>query len=307
MNATLTARQTSTGLSLHIVTLTTCHNRREFSLNALRDLHRQDLPDSDFTFSHVVVDDGSTDGTSTAIQAEFPDVELVTGSGNLFWAGGMRFGWEQSVRKKSFDYLFVYNDDIRLEPDALSILLEAAEFIELPCVVAGSFLSTDGRRTTYGGRSRSSSRHPLKFAELVEPNGTIQRADTLNMNGALISRSALDSVGFLSDFCVHSVADFEYGLKLRKAGGEVIVASRHIGYCDFNPASESLPQDAKTFSEGLQQLFDAKREPFKQRLRYYRAHAGWLWPVYWVTPYLTFIPRYLVSRLKRQNRGVDAF
>ena len=288
-----------------IATLTTCHNRKDCTLAALSGLHAQALPEG-VSLEHVIVDDGSSDGTAAAVKKEFPDVEVVAGEGDLYWAGGMRFGWEQAVRHMEFDHLFVYNDDVRLEPTALADLLAACTDRPGPVVVAGSFLSLDGRRTTYGGRRRSSRRHPLKFAEIVEPDGTVQEADTLNMNGALISKSALDSVGFLSNYFVHSGADFEYGLKLRKAGGRVLVAPRYIGRCDMNPASEQLPENEASLRDGLRKLFDSKREPFRQRLAYYRRHGGALWPAWWLAPYVTIWFRHLGRRFSRANRTAQA-
>ena len=111
---------------MRIVTLATCHNRREKTLSALNDLYAQELPES-VNVEHVLVDDGSTDGTAAAVAERFPDVEIVPGAGKLFWAGGMRYGWEQAVRGKMFDYLLVYNDDVRLETSALQQLLETSE------------------------------------------------------------------------------------------------------------------------------------------------------------------------------------
>ena len=284
---------------MHIVTLTTCHNRRDGTLAALSDLHAQDLP-ADVTLAHVIVDDGSTDGTAQAVSKLFPNVEIVQGSGHLYWAGGMRHGWEKAVSTKTFDYLFVYNDDVRLAKSAIKELVRSGAALLKPGmephVIVGSFLSQNGSVTTYGGRSRSSRWHPLKFAHLVEPDGTLQEADTLNMNGALISRSALSQVGFLSNYFIHSGADFEYGLKLRQAGGTVYVSERHIGRCDLNPETNVLPEHARSLRDSLERLFDRKREPFRQRLNYYRQHGGLLWPAFWITPYITIWFRHLLKR-----------
>lgn len=269
-----------------VLTLTTCHNRRARTLVALDDLHKQQVPEGT-VLMHLIVDDGSTDGTKETVRAAFPDVTVIDGDGALFWAGGMRHGWERHARHQEFDYLFVYNDDCRFEEDALASLLAAAPSPKEPAVMVGTFRNMDGTTTTYGARRRSSRWHPFKFGRIVEPDGTVQRADTLNMNGALISRGALEKVGFLSEYFVHSNADFEYGLKLRKAGGQVLVAPQHIGRCAINPASNIGPHDAPTMRAALKMLFDPKREPFGQRLQLYQRHGGWLWPLFWVAPYLT--------------------
>ena len=184
---------------MQIVTLTTCHNRSDSTLAALSDLHEQELPHG-VSVEHVLVDDGSTDGTSKAVNDCFPDVEILEGNGALFWAGGMRYGWTNSVAAKSFDYLFVYNDDVHFYKTAIDDLLQASKSLigedESPHVIVGSFISSNGEFTTYGGRRKSSLWHPLKFANIVEPNGSLQAADTLNMNGALISARLFDKLGF---------------------------------------------------------------------------------------------------------------
>jgi GT2 family glycosyltransferase len=282
----MSAPEQNTSATRRVLTLATCHNRRECTLAALGDLHAQQLP-ACTAVEHVIVDDGSTDETGKAVRAAYPGVTVVEGEGNLFWAGGMRLGWQHYARKQPLDYLFVYNDDGRFEPDALASLLAAAPGPHVPAVIVGSFWDMEGTTTTYGARRRSSRWHPLKFGRVVEPDGTVQQAETLNMNGALISRGALERVGFLSDYFVHSNADFEYGLKLRKAGGHVLVAPRHIGRCEMNPSSQLTPHHAPTLRAALGMLFDPKREPFKQRLKLYRQHGGLLWPLLWVVPYVT--------------------
>lgn len=295
----MTAPLPTTKTGPRVLTLATCHNRRACTLAALGDLHAQQLPEG-AVLAHAIVDDGSTDGTGDAVRAAYPDVTVIAGDGALFWAGGMRHGWQQHARHQAFDYLFVYNDDGRFDPDALACLLAAAPGPDVPAVVVGSFRDMEGTTTTYGARRRSSRWHPFKFGRIVEPDGTVQQAETLNMNGALIARAALERVGFLSEYFVHSNADFEYGLKLRKAGGQVVVAPRHIGRCAMNPASRVTPLDAPTLRDAISMLFDPKREPFGQRLRLYRQHGGWLWPLFWVVPYVTI---WLYPFRQRYQRG----
>ena len=125
-------------------------------------------------------------------------------------------------RPQAFDYLFVYNDDVRLDKSAIADLVKSSlalmERRAEPCH-HGLLLQRRWRATTYGGRRRSSRWHPLKFAHLVEPDGTLKRADAEHERGLDFAIGPVPRRGFFSDYFVHSGADFEFGLKLRKAGG----------------------------------------------------------------------------------------
>ena len=80
-----------TNLSIHnsksscfpsIAILITCHNRRDTTLTCLSNLTQQTLSSTVY-----LVDDGSTDDTSLAVQSQYPDVNILSGSGSLFWGG----------------------------------------------------------------------------------------------------------------------------------------------------------------------------------------------------------------------------
>ena len=64
--------------------------------------------------------------------------EVISASGDLFWARGMATA-EASAMRSDPDYLLWLNDDVRLYPDALRRLLRAAEvFPRHPVLLAGS-------------------------------------------------------------------------------------------------------------------------------------------------------------------------
>ena len=274
---------------MHIVALACCRNRRQLTLSAISDLYGQNLS-NDIKLSIVLVDDASSDGTSQSVLDLYPNVELVDGSGDLYWAGGMRFGWQQVVSHMDFDYLFVFNDDTRFFPDALSHLTNVAKQcygINSSFALVGSVTDPITGNISYGGRIRSSRLHPLKFANLVFPNGHIQTADVCNMNAVLLSRNALKNVGFLSPFFIHSGADFEYCLRLRKSRGSVFVAPKIIGTCAPNPSICLRKKFTRTIRDRLDYLFDIKREPPRQRWEMYRRHGGPYWLLLFFIPYLT--------------------
>lgn len=275
---------------MKIVTLTTSYNRKELTLKALGSLALQKLP-INTSIAHYLVDDACTDGTVEAVTKFFPTVNIVSSDGDLFWAGGMRFGWYEAVRHLDYDYIFVYNDDGIFFSNALTSLLETAVLLRgsgepHEHIISGSFLDSTGRFMTYGGVKRSSAWHPLRFA-LVKPYSKHYRfVDTVNMNGCLISREAVDCVGFLSEYFIHSGADYEYGLKLRSCGGVAVISPGFVGLCDANPI---INVNKLSYLERLRYLFGPKGQPLRQRLIYYYKHGGIFWFFWFVLPYLRLL------------------
>ena len=289
---------------IHIATLTTCHNRRALTLASVADLKNQTLS-SEVELSHFIVDDGSTDGTAVEIAERFPDVQVIEGNGVLYWAGGMRLGWERAVKNSRLDFLFVYNDDVQLGTSALGHLLKVGATFENgeghSCyAVVGSFSDRCGE-TSYGGVFKESAWHPYRFSQLDPPKFGYVKADTMNMNACLISKNALEKIGFLDDHFVHSGADFDYGLRLKKAGGAVLVASGYVGQCERNPEQKSTVTNFGDISRRYRELTDPKMEPLKQHLYFCRQHGGILWPVWFFARYLKPIGEWLKALFERKR------
>ena len=296
---------------MKIVTLATSHNRKHKTLAALKSLHNQTLPDN-VRIQHVVVDDGSVDHTSEMINKYFPNVVILKGTGNLYWAGGMRFGWREYVKNIDFDLMLLYNDDVYLEPDALIRLLNTSAIFQYEggCkdhVVVGSF--HDGATppiTTYGGLLRGTSWHPLRFRIIDPPKEKYTCVETLNMNSCLITKALIDKVGFLSDYFIHSGADFEFGLKTIKAGGKVVLAHGYLGECKRNLMHDNFIESSRSLIDCYMNFLGTKQQPFLQRLRYFKTHGGYLWVVFFASPYLYLPFKYAwLKFLRFMVRGLN--
>lgn len=75
----------------------------------------------------VLLVENSTDHTIIdAIRAQFPDIEILETGRNLGYAGGNNAGILRAMKQEP-EYIFVLNNDISVEPDALTTLVHELE------------------------------------------------------------------------------------------------------------------------------------------------------------------------------------
>jgi GT2 family glycosyltransferase len=84
-----------------------------------------------------LVDDGSTDSTAAWVRANYPDVVILSGDGNLWWTAATNLGVRRAL-EEDFDYVLTINNDSIVSPDFLSHLVSTA--IRHPSTIVGSCL-----------------------------------------------------------------------------------------------------------------------------------------------------------------------
>jgi len=67
-------------------------NRKDCVKNVLEDIEKQEK--GDYEISTIMVVDGSNDGTSEMIKADFPKVHCVFGKGNWWYTRSMNEGFQ---------------------------------------------------------------------------------------------------------------------------------------------------------------------------------------------------------------------
>ena len=98
------------------------HNRVQLTQGCLLSLRRQTRND----FKVVVIDDGSTDGTSEMVSSSFPESLLLRGDGNLWWTGATNLGVRHALDWGA-TYLMTLNDDVIATEDFVEKMLSWAE------------------------------------------------------------------------------------------------------------------------------------------------------------------------------------
>lgn len=100
--------------------ITPVYNRKATTLKCLQhlsqigDLHRYQV---------VIVDDGSTDGTAAVINVAYPDVAVLTGSGDLWWTGAVAMGMQYAAEQGAEFFIWL-NDDCLPNAGTIAALVE---------------------------------------------------------------------------------------------------------------------------------------------------------------------------------------
>lgn len=279
-----------------IIGMVTCFNRIETTRIFLESFYNLNL-NSRVELILYLLDDGSTDGTSEMILENFPQVKLLRSKGGNFWAGGMRMIYQSIQEADVVDYthLFVLNDDIVLERGAVLDTLSILERSYWNCpkysyTAVMSMFDKEVGRVVYGGLINR-SRLGGFILDIVEPTDEIGMAQTLNMNAALISRGAIEQIGFLDKRFAHHRADIDFGLRLVKSGGHVLVMPGVHGLCTLNTYRSYNYLMERNLLRRILLLFHPKNEPILERWIFYSRHSRGFGFFIYFFPYLTvFFP-----------------
>ncbi|MFI6806226.1 glycosyltransferase family 2 protein [Streptomyces luteogriseus] len=285
-----------------VVVLIACHNRRESTVRCLRSLIGQGGPE--VSVSVVLTDDGSTDGTARAAREVWPGIRVLQGDGGLFWAKAMALA---ASAAGDYDFLLWLNDDVTLDPGALSDLLRTHGSLsgsdKGDLIVVGALRDPHSGAVTYSGVHRRSRLRPVQFST-VPPAERPVRAETMNGNLVLIPRRVVQRVGQIDARYSHGLADFDYGLRARRLGCAIWVAPGALGTCARNPTAGSWTDPALSVRQRLRLARHPKGLPPGSWLRFTRRHAGPVWPVYWLSPYARLLAGAALLRMRGGVRGL---
>jgi GT2 family glycosyltransferase len=271
-----------------IAVLITSYNRREKTLVCLKNLMEQEgIPGLEM--SVYLVDDNSTDGTSDAVRTHYPAVNIIKGTGQLFWAGGMRTAWREALKaREKFDYYLLVNDDTFLFKNALKNLFDDKKTVGENAIIVGSIKDPFTGNFSYGGRVLK-NKYNISTKILIPNNKCPQQCDFGNGNLMLIPAPVVEKIGILTDTYTHGLADIEYTTKAKKAHIPSYISTVYLGECknDFDPARNSR----LTLKQRIEYLYSVKGHSYREYLHFIRNHFPLYLPQAWLSLWIkTILP-----------------
>jgi len=220
-------------MTVHV--LIPVHNRAGITIGCLSHLAAQTYPD----MKVVVVDDGSTDGTSGKIKETYPDAEILQGDGNLWWTGAMHMGVEHILKTaRPGDFILSLNDDTTFGEDYISTLVEAS--VANGRAVTGSLCWRRGVIDDYfiqggsfnwtGWRGKMTTHYETDGQDMPD---VIEGLDFIFGRGVLIPVEVFEKAGnYNYRDLPHYGGDTEFTFRAKAAGFKLIISTKALVYVD---------------------------------------------------------------------------
>jgi GT2 family glycosyltransferase len=257
-----------------IATLMTCHNRKASTIACLDRLLKNTLPEN-HTLDIFLVDDGSTDGTAQAVNTHYPQVNVITGNGNLYWNGGMQLAWENALPHNA-DFFLWLNDDVELKENALETLLSTYQSVRTDSsdpVIIGNLCDEKTGELSYGGCAVDKGLLHFR-ARKLPVSDTVTACDTINGNVVLIPKPTVARIGTLNKNFTHAMGDFDYGLRCTAAGVPIFSTAGFIGTCSNNTISNTWTDPTIPLKSRLAKLKLPTGLPPYEYFLYNKAHTN---------------------------------
>lgn len=190
----------------------------------LEALLRQTLPLSEV----VVVDNASSDGTTELLRQRYPQIKHLRLSSNQGVGGAQAVGIDYAVLQKKYDWVWLLDDDSVPAMDALEKLLEAFNAMkgteDTIGILASLPVDTSSGEKIVGWMWRYGWTNPSP--EVLKQR--FWRVDAVISSGTLIRRQVVECVGLpRADFFMDFV-DYEYCLRVRDKGYDVVIVPESI-------------------------------------------------------------------------------
>lgn len=185
------------------------HNRKEITLTFIRNLKQQTIA----SFKLILIDDGSSDGTSESVRKELQETIILQGNGSLWWAGSLQLGLEYlKLHAQNDSSVLIINDDTILPPNFIEIGLNY--LIKNPNSLVCSNYKVKGKFITAGVK--------IDWTRMRFKSSPLD-IDCVPTRGLFLRMSSFEKIGgFHPVLLPHYLSDYEFTIRAKRKGHKLL-------------------------------------------------------------------------------------
>lgn len=244
---------------MNIAIIISTFNRLSSLENTLLKLSKLNLP-TEVVTNIFLIDSGSKDGTSEYIQKHFKQIFLVNGAYNWWWTKCMNEGFKKAI-ELSYDFVLILNDDIEIQPDYLTTLLNDYATLPPNSILGSASVSINKPHQIESAGTKEFIKWRLKFVPyfkgfkpMNENFRGIHKSWTLSGRGTLIPVSIFNQIGLYDEKLVQYGSDDEFCIRANLNNIPVYISWNALIYNNTQLTSkgsafkkEGLPTLLKSF------------------------------------------------------------
>ena len=183
----------------------------------------------------LIIDDGSTDGTSEWLSAQ-KDLFFLKGNGKLFWGGAINLGINYIIKNHPNDeWILLINNDVEVKKDYVDNLVKIAKK-NYPAAVGSIVKNKKNEIVSLGPRIDPLN---LEVGEIYKKNLVLENqivfkdVDALSGRGVIYPlKSIIEAKGLNSKIFPHYYGDYSLSMKINKKGYKLMISLEAIVFTD---------------------------------------------------------------------------
>jgi len=198
-------------------------NQKDKTLACLHSLKKISYPH----YEIVLVDNGSTDDSVSAIRKEFPEIKVIENRRNLGVAGGRNVGIGY-VQKEGTDFLLFLDNDTIVDKDFITEMVKAGENDERVGILTGKiYFYSEPKKIWCAGCSLNLYRRHISAIGYDEIDkgqyDELREVDHVAGCCLMIKKKVIDEIGLLDqNFIEYFTEDTDWCLRAKKKGYKVV-------------------------------------------------------------------------------------
>lgn len=244
-------------------------NRWHFTQACLQSLQQQSYTN----FKIVVVDHGSTDGTSENIKKDFPEVIVLKGDESMWWTAATNLGVQFALDNKA-DFVLTLNNDLIVPVNYLDTIITVSKKYPNSLIGSVSVDKSNPERVMFTGinwnKWTAKYRPNINKTNFnaIQKNQLVLTTDLLPGRGTLIPSNAFKTVGLFDEKNFpHYAADEEFSNRCKKNGFQLLVSTKSVVHSEVDATGLKNIHTRRNLSY-WKDLFTSYRSPVNLKRRW---------------------------------------